>query len=68
MCLLSSAQCTTAGVRVMGLMITAQRQTDATHSPLCEIWSKEVHMGAIVGLYVSGSVIKAERNLLIGYT
>lgn len=49
-CLLSSALCTTAGVRVMGLMITAYGLTDATYTPLCEMQSREAHMEAIVGV------------------
>lgn len=40
-CLLSSAPCTTAGVGVVGLTITASRQTDATRTRLGEIRSRD---------------------------
>lgn len=50
MCLLSSALCTTAGVRVMGLMITAYGLPDATYTPLSEMQSREARMEAIVAV------------------
>lgn len=59
-CLLSSVLCTTAGVRVMGVMIS-----DTINVSLCEMWSSDVHMGATVNLSGVQSVQKVQATYII---